>query len=159
MDNKKVSVLFGDYEQFDLFTKAYPSLDGIHFDSYVTGKLSLLALPESFDFHALEARLDMISAALPAMIRIFEKPIIHLKETEDVMPIEAVRKLNSHSIRYAAEHSDTWEGYDESGIKPRKLLTRRYEDNYSIYENTLFACSVDLSVGSSARSAVRQPDR
>lgn len=135
-----------DYLQFDRFVDEHPTLRYVQFDGRVTEDLSLFALPEDFDFELLDIRIKRIASSLPAMIRIFERPVIHLKEVDTVMPIEAVRKTDTGSVRYAALHSDTWENIDENGFKPRKLLTRTYEDNYSIYENTVFAYSVDLTL-------------
>ena len=132
-----------DYKAFGEFVRSYPSLSYIQFDAYVTEKLDLFTLPEGFDFDRLSDDLDMISAALPSMIRIFERPIIRLRDIPELLPVEAVRKTGRNTVRYAATHSKTWESFDESGIKPRSLLTEKYEDNFSIYENVVFAGAVD----------------
>ena len=50
-------------------------------DAYTTSSMNLFALKEDFDFDALNETLDKIIAALPAMKRIFARPITRLEDT------------------------------------------------------------------------------
>jgi|GEM_PF-2066242 len=145
-DPGRITTPLGEYDQFDTFVAENPRLDFLHFDPCVSGWLSLFALPSDFDFGTLESRLKAIEATVPAMLRIFRKPLIHLRETDDLMPIETVRKISSKSVSYASSHSSTWDKSDGCGITPRKLMTEKYEDDYSIYENLVFVHTVDLAL-------------
>ena len=132
------------YDSFAAFVKKY---DGVYFselDYYCTRHLNLYALYERPDFAEIDASVQKIRAALPSICRIFGKPIIHLIEREEILPVEFVRYINTKSIDHVASHSELWADVDEEGVKPKKLLSRTYRDNYSIYENVVFANTIDL---------------
>ena len=113
-------------------------------DYYISQKLNLYAVYEQLDFTEIRVATDKMKACMPAIGRIFGKPIIHLIEEEDVLPVESIRYINSKAITHIASHSELWADVTEDGIQPRKLLSRSYIDNYSIYENVVFANTIDL---------------
>ncbi len=135
------------YSSFAAFVKKY---DGVYFselDYFCTRNLNLYALYEKPDFDEIALVVQKVQASFPSISRIFGKPIIHLIEREEILPVESVRYINTKSIDHVASHSELWADVNEEGIKPRKLLSRTYQDNYSIYENVVFANTIDLILG------------
>lgn len=133
-----------EYASIRRFVEVNPSISYARMDAHLLQHLSLFAIRENFDFEGLESALDQILQALPAIKRIFAKPITRLKDTSDILPVEVVRVVNNRTITHASLHSELWDDITAHGLKPRKLLTLNYEDNYSIYENIVFARVIDL---------------
>ena len=125
------------------FVKRHPVLSYIEFDYYVVHDMTLFSIEPDFDFDKLEKMLASIRKALPAMKRIFNKPIIDLKESDDVLPVENARVINQNTLLHLANHGQYVSNITKQGVKPRKLLTRIYEDDYSIYENIIFCNFID----------------
>ena len=135
--------LADNYSVIEPFARNYTRMTYMQLDYEVVHEIPLFTLEPNFDFEALENKLDLILSALPAIKRIFAQPFIHLKEQDVVMPTEAVRIINNNTIRHVASHSELWTDVTAEEIKPEKLLTRVYEDNYGIYENLVFCDVVD----------------
>lgn len=133
-----------DFAQILQFAKENNPIRYDQFDHAAVHRINLFALRENFDFEGLEEVLDHILWALPAIKRIFAKPIIRLKDTGAILPVEAVRVVNNETIVHASAHSELWENITEDGLLPRKLRTVQQEDNYSIYENLVFARTVNI---------------
>lgn len=133
-----------DYGPILRFARECNHIRYSEFDAQTIRRLNLFALRENFDFNALEETLDRIVKTLPAIKRIFAKPIIRLKDSPEIMPVESVRVVNNKTIVHAALHSELWDGITEDGLKPRKLLTLNHEDQYAIYENIAFVRAIDL---------------
>ena len=93
--------------------------------------------------HQMKDAIDRISAALPAIKRIFAHPIIRLKDSDAILPVESVRVVNSKTVTHTAVHSELWDNITSDGLKPRALLTLQHTDNYAIYENIVFARAID----------------
>jgi ribosomal protein L37AE/L43A len=125
------------------FFSEHPSFNFIEFDYYTIHDLTLFTVEPNFDFAALKAMLEKIDAALPALKRIFAKPIINLTDTSDVLPVETVRIINQETMQHLANHTENASDITARGVKPRRLLTRVYEDDYSIYENVIFCNLID----------------
>lgn len=122
------------------------------FDSDVIRRVDLFALRENFDFDGLEAALDRIIRVLPSVRRIFDSPVIRLRDADEILPAETVRVIGNRTLVYASAHSELWAGMNANGPKPRKLLTVANEDDYSIYENQVFVRAVDIIRGLAERS-------
>ena len=133
----------GGYSQVLDFVRDCNNITYSQFDSFVLTRVNLFALPEEYNFDELDQMLDKIMATLPAIKRIFARPITHIKDYVTVLPVEAVRTINNHTISHASVHSEMWENITRDGLKPRKLLTQDHEDNYAIYENLVFANLLD----------------
>ena len=131
------------YSPIGKYVKSCNELSYLEFDNDVVSKCNLFASIENINFKELEEKIDLITETIPAIKRIFAKPIIHLVENDEILPVEAVRTVNNKTIQYASSHSENWANITRSGIKPLKLLSRNYIDNYSIYENIVFARSID----------------
>ena len=113
------------------------------FDRCVVEEISLFDVPNDRYLKDVEACIDVILRALPALKRIFANPIIRLSDTREITPIEAVRVIDNASIAHAAFRSDLWESVTKKGIRPRKLMTVQYEETYAIYENRIFVKAID----------------
>ncbi len=130
-------------EDIHTFVKKNKSLTYIEFDYYVVHNMTLFSIEPDFDFKKLEELIVLIRKSLPAIKRIFSKPIIILKDTDDVLPVENARIINQNTLLHLANHSQHVSNITKNGVKPRKLLTRHYDDDYSIYENIIFCNYVD----------------
>ena len=148
MDFKKetieeLSELSKYYEIIDDFVKKYNLIKYVDFDYHIVHDFTLFIVDPDFDFEKLEAQIARIIKVLPPIKRIFTKPVLHLAETDEILPIEAVKKINNDTINHIARHSELWDDVSDDGIKPLKLLTRMYYDNYGIYENLVFCKAID----------------
>ncbi len=139
----RLNTLSENYSVIAPFLTKYKILTYMQLDYAVVHEISLFMIEPDFDFDALEEKIDAVLRALPAIKRIFAQPFIHLKENDVILPIEAVRIIDNNTIRHVSSHSQLWSDVTETEIKPKKLLTRTYEDNYGIYENLVFCKTVD----------------
>lgn len=130
-------------EGIDRFIKKHQVVSYIEFDYYVVHDMTLFSIEPDFDFEKLSEMIENIRKSLSAIKRIFNKPIIVLKDTDDVLPVENTRIINQNTLLHLANHSQYVENISKRGVKPRKLLTRIYEDDYSIYENIVFCNYID----------------
>lgn len=113
------------------------------FDALTQTELNLYALREDIDLEGLEAILDRIISALPALRHIFSSPIIRLRDSGEILPVEAVRVVNSKTLSHISVHSELWQNVEGGQLIPRKLLSIRQEDDYALYENIVFARTVN----------------
>lgn len=130
-------------EDIHHFIENHQFLTYIEFDYYVVHEVILFSIEPDFDFDQLGQTLHQLKKALPAIKRILNKPIIVLRDTEDVLPVENARIINQNTLLHLANHGQYVANITNKGVKPRKLLTRIYEDEYSIYENIIFCNFVD----------------
>ncbi len=130
-------------EDIQTFVKKHQVISYIEFDYYVVHDMTLFSIEPEYDFEKLERTIQQIKKATPAIKRIFSKPIIILKDTDDVLPVENARVINQNTLLHLANHGQYVANITSKGVKPRKLLTRLYEDDYSIYENMIFCNLVD----------------
>ena len=113
------------------------------FDALTQTDLNLFALREDIDLEGLEAILDRIISALPAIRHIFSAPIIRLRDSGEILPVEAVRVVNNKTLSHISVHSELWENVKDGQLIPRKLMSVRQEDDYALYENIVFARTVE----------------
>lgn len=125
------------------FVKTHRQMTFIEFDNYISHEITLFSIDPNLDFDQLERTIQKIKKSLPSLKRIFEKPIISLKDVEEVMPVENTRIINQKTFLHLANHSQNVANITKRGIKPRKLLTTLNEDNYGIYENMVFCKTID----------------
>lgn len=131
------------YEIIEEFVNNYNNINYISFDYNIVHNFTLFVVDPDFDFPKLESQINRISKSLGPIKRIFAKPVLHLTERDEILPIEAVKKINNDTINHIARHSELWDDFTPIGIKPIKLLSRMYEDNYGIYENLVFCKTID----------------
>lgn len=122
-------------QPIDNFINKHNKLTLIEFDYYSVHDLTLFVMNLSLDFIEIEQTIKQIEKALPALKRVVAKPIIELKDVSDVVPVELARTINQDTINHLSTHMSNIQNITNNRIKPAKLLTRAYEDNYSIYEN------------------------
>jgi hypothetical protein len=137
--NRFSSLLEGIQE----FVKKHQIISYIEFDYYVVHDMTLFSIEPDFDFEKLNEKIQRIKKSTSAIKRIFNKPIIVLKDSDDVLPVENARVINQNTLLHLANHGQYVSNITKKGIKPRKLLTRIYEDDYSIYENVIFCNFID----------------
>lgn len=134
---------FKDYNDIYVFCNENPSIKFGNFNKLIEKKIILFTTNTGFDFEKYGKYLELIDSRLPYIKQIFKKPIIHLKESSEVLPLESVVRINNSSLIHLGSHAEDIEDVDENGIKPSKLLTDIYSDDYSIYENVVFCNLVD----------------
>jgi hypothetical protein len=98
---------------------------------------------------ASQCELDDLEISLIGVVRdghlhsISDRPRIDLRYDDQVSPVSRARRLASTALSHLSSHSDCWQQRTLSGIKPRKILARFSEDDYSIYENRLYKRLID----------------
>lgn len=134
-----------DHAYAELFAliKEQNSITYGELDALMLKDLRLFDVPKDEYFKQIEDSLDRIIRVLPAIKRIFAKPIVRLKDVSEVVPAEMARIINSHTLSHASNHSELWDDITEDGIKPKKLMTVGRAETYAIYENIVFARVVD----------------
>ena len=132
------------YDSVLQFAKENNRIPYSRFDAYTLQSVNLFALPESNYFLALDVFLDEIIAVLPALKRIFSKPITRLKDTTHILPVESVHVINNRSISHLSQHTELWGNITEEGLKPKKLMSLTHEEDYKLYENIAFARLINL---------------
>jgi hypothetical protein len=130
----------------DSFVAAHPELTYIQFDYLAVHDLTLFTVEPDIDFAFLTTITDKVLASMPAIKRIFGKPIINLKDNDDVLPVETVRVINQATMQHLANHATDVANLTAHGVKPQKLLTQIYEDDYGIYENLIFCNFIDETI-------------
>ncbi len=164
-DENKGSVisteLFGSgdlYARLDEYVKAHPSITYVEFEDHVLRDVCLFNVPNDEYMRGVEQTLDMMIAALPAIKRIFARPIVRLKDHHEIVPIEAVKVIDKRSLSHVASRSELWEDITAEGIKPRKLMTLEHAETFAIYENIAFAYAVDSMLSYIKKTLVRLKD-
>ncbi len=139
-DYYRYSSLLKDIQSF---VEKHQMVSYIEFDYYVVHDMTLFSIDPDFDFDKLKDTIQHLRKTTPAIKRIFSKPIIVLKDSDDVLPVENARIINQNTLLHLANHTHNVANLTQQGVKPRKLLTRIYEDDYSIYENIIFCNYID----------------
>ncbi|MBO5652809.1 MAG: hypothetical protein J6S44_01175 [Clostridia bacterium] len=143
MTEEKTPLSQAEEEEYAAILRFATEKSGISytaFDACTVKEVNLFALREGLNFETLEEALDKIIAALPALKRIFARPIMRLKDVNELLPVESVHVINNRTLSYASVHSETWSNVsDRDGVRPAKLLTLKHEDSYVTYENIGFA--------------------
>ncbi|MDE7265027.1 MAG: hypothetical protein K2N52_01980 [Clostridia bacterium] len=142
-EQSELNKLIENYKKIEPFILKHPRLLYAEFDYLIVHELTLFTVEPDFSFEELDSELNVILNALPAIRRIFAQPCIHLKEQNEILPTESVRIINHNTIQHIASHSELWSNVKKHEIKPTKLLTKTYDDNYGIYENLVFCKTVD----------------
>lgn len=133
-----------EYLPFGEFLKEKNTFSYAELDQCTLQNLNLFILPNDEYFLSLLASLNKIIQSLPALKRIFTKPITRLQDVNNILPTESVRVINNQSVVHASLHSQLWGDITEEGLKPRKLLTIDRQEDYEIYENVAFVRLVRL---------------
>ncbi len=144
--NENFSYSGDEYAPFLSLAEQHSSFTYAQFDAKTVKDLNLFALPEDFNFDELNQTADKIIAALPYIKRVFSKPITRITDVSQIVPVESVKKITNETVTHASIHSELWEDINRNGIKPRKLLSQEFRDNYALYENIVFARTIDMII-------------
>lgn len=140
------SFLAEQYGSIAEFLSKNKDMSYLQFDSKTCEDMVLFSFFPKFDFARLDTVLECITRTMPFIMNIFVRPVIHLKSEEFIMPLYAVKKIDRNTVRHIMAHPEHWKSIDNGKIKPLRLLTKVYEDDYTIYENKVFCCTVDQVV-------------
>jgi|GEM_PF-1185561 len=132
-----------EYQAVADYFESHSEFDFLHFDYVTSHELALCTFFKSADMVRADNIIQDIYKELPYLLNIFKRPLIHLREADVVMPVDAVKRVNHDTVRYLARHTEDAESIKGSTVKPAHLLTRIYEDDFSIYENVVFRDLVD----------------
>ena len=132
-----------EYADILKFANEHNNITYSNFDDFVLKQINLFNVPKDAQFSLIENTLDKIISALPSINRIFSRPIIHLKDVYEILPIESVHTVDSKTLAHASIHSEMWEDVGKSGIKPKKLLSLDKTEKYDTYENIAFTRLID----------------
>lgn len=143
MEQRKKAEWENEYAPLLQFINEHKRISYSEFDNHILQDIPLFVVPKDEHFGYLEYALDKIVQALPALKRIFSKPITRLKDVHNILPIESVRVINNESVAHVARHSELWGDINDEGLKPKKLLTLDRQEDYAIYENVAFARLID----------------
>lgn len=88
---------------------------------------------------------DLIFGTIPYVNNIFNDLKSFLKEEEEILKIEKVRKVGPPTFKHLAKHTNFIQEYDEekNQITPSKLLNTYKEDTFNTYENRFICTLVD----------------
>lgn len=121
--NQILQDAFDDYQSVGVFLNEHNHLNPLEFDYAIMNYIDLFATKENYSFDEIELICDRIIAVLPAIKRIFARPIIHLKDNFEILPVESVHLINNQTIIHASTHSELFSDIEDNKIKPNKLLT------------------------------------
>ena len=147
-----------EYSSILKFSKEYNNISYKEFNDYVLKDVNLFDVPNDEYFKKIDETLDKIIAAIPAIKRIFSRPIVYLKDTHEIVPVEAVKVINNYTINHAALHSELWGDITKDGVKPKKLMTIEKIENYAIYENIAFCRLIDAILRYIKKSIILMKD-
>ncbi len=146
------------YERLEEYVKSHTKITYSEFDDQVLRDVCLFNVPNDEYMKEVERTLDLMIATLPAIKRIFARPIVRLKDQHQIVPVEAVKAIDKRSLTHVASRSEMWDDITENGIKPRKLMTLEHVETYAIYENIAFAYAVDSMLAYIKQTLVRLKD-
>ncbi|MCL2861345.1 MAG: hypothetical protein FWE22_02940 [Firmicutes bacterium] len=137
------SQILNHYGGIAAFIKKNPTLDYLRFEHVVKNGLALCTFFEFSDIEKVEGVIDIVSNNLPYLIKVFRQPVTHLKEMERIVPVDLAKRVTAKTVRHLMSHPENWESVEGSKIIPQKVLTKNYEDDYTIYENVVFRNLID----------------
>lgn len=128
------------YKQFSL---EYNQKPGNEIESIETGYLRMYAVDQCSEVKDWSSLFMLLDDSFFALKSISDNPKSHLKATNEVRPIETVKRIGYESIPYLASHSEDWLARTASGLKPARLFSRVEDDDYQIYENRVVKTLID----------------
>jgi len=134
------SSIFDQYKNILDFYSKHPNLE---FDKALLGGLALCTFFDHIDINYIERLIKQIATAMPHLIEVFRRPVTHLIEIETKVPVDTAKHITSKTVRHLMSHSEDWECIKNAKITPKNILTKTYDDDYSIYENIVFKNLVD----------------
>lgn len=130
--------------RLDLVSKAVMSISAIH--KHNKGKLPSPLLPQEVanisELRPLEKTLSE-TFDKGHLMELARRPRLDMHYQEDITPVSRARRIAPAAIRHLASDTSCWQQRTTAGVTPKAILALFSEDDYSIYENKLFARLVD----------------
>src|SRR5574344_2268868 len=107
MSNYLIDSYSGEYHHLDIvlssirsFVVEHPKPTILEFDYFCSHNLTLFYMEPNFDFQKIKDVIDEINKVMPSIKRIFSKPIIVLRDVDDILPVEVVNKISQSTMTY-----------------------------------------------------------
>ena len=121
---KTLEELFGRHDVFGEIKSALS--DGI----------ATVESSEKTAFRGLDEKwIKAIEDCLPAIDSLVRNPSHHIRETEEVLPIELTKKITGRSVQHLGRHADYITVTEDGEITPTKILNVFRDDSIETYEN------------------------
>ena len=147
-----------EYSSILKFSKEYNNISYNEFNEYILKDINLFDVPNDEYFKKIDETLNKIIETIPSIKRIFARPIVYLKDKQEIVPVEAVKVINNYTISHAALHSELWGDITKDGVKPKKLMTIEKIENFAIYENIAFCRLIDAILRYIRKSIILMKD-
>lgn len=135
--DEKIYQPLGDFCHYH---KQFPSYQ---LTAFLQQGLPLFTSAPNLDFEKVEKVADEVLKTMPYIKQVFSKPWINLKFKNEVLPVEFVKRMNSATFANLSQHPEMISKFEKGNVIPSKLLSKIYIDDYSIYENQVFAKLID----------------
>ena len=132
-----------EYDDVNRFVETCGAMTYETFDRHLLDRLTLFDIPKEDQFHLIEDQLDQIIQGLPTLRRIFAHPLIRLRDTHEIVPVEQAHIVDSQTLSHLSRHTELWDAVSAEGIRPRKLMAVGRVETYAIYENMVLVQVVD----------------
>lgn len=147
----------GSYSAFSAYASRSPA-SYAEFDLAIQNEIDLFSRRRDIDLASIDRITDEIMSAMPSLKRIFASPILRLRDSEELLPTEAVKHIGSKTLSHISIHSELWENVRAEMPVPRKLMAIRCEDDHALYENIIFAHTVDAILRFTSMNLARLRD-
>jgi len=137
------SGVYDHYKEILDFHFENPKLNISQFEKALKNDLVLCTFFKYCDIDYINNLIDQISAAMPHLIEVFRRPVTHLIELETIVPVDTAKHITAKTVRHLMVHSENWECIKKGSIVPKSVLTKTYDDDFSIYENIVFKTLID----------------
>ena len=102
-----------------------------------SGKNEIMAYEKMVDRHIDLTWVEAIEKSIIPLDNIIRNPGRYIKNEEEIVPIELVRRVSPESIRHLAQHTSMISSVKGDEVMPNKLLNVIKEESYDTYENRL----------------------
>jgi hypothetical protein len=106
-----------EYSQILNFSKEFNNITYEQYHNHLLTDLFLFNLPNDEYFAQIEKKLNYILKALPAIKHILAKPIVYLKDKEEIVAVEAVKVINNKTLAHISIHTELWGNITKEGVK------------------------------------------
>ena len=79
--------------------------------------------------------IEKIEYTIPYLDEFIRNPGIAIQEIEEVLPVEATKKISEKSIRYLAQHTNHILKIEDGEVTPSKILNVFRDETFLTYEN------------------------
>ena len=79
--------------------------------------------------------IEKIEYTIPYLDAFIRNPGVAIQENEEVLPVEATKKISEKSIRYLAQHTNHILKIEDGEVTPSKILNVFRDESFLTYEN------------------------